>query len=57
LESGPSGGAREGADAEASGPGAGAAGARERVLGRILFGVPLFERVKLQRFVQKCSKW
>jgi hypothetical protein len=32
-------------------------GARERVRGRLLFGVPLFERVKLQKFVQKCSKW
>jgi hypothetical protein len=35
----------------------GAACTRERVLGRFLFGVPLSERVKLQNFVQKCTKW
>jgi hypothetical protein len=29
---------------------------RERILGSILLGVPLFKRVKLQKFVQKCSK-
>jgi hypothetical protein len=34
----------------------GAACARERVRGRFLFGVPLFEHVKLQNFVQKCTK-
>jgi hypothetical protein len=54
-----------GADAEASGPGSrvdrraaarrrrlrrGVACARERVLGRIKFGVPLFECVELQKF-------
>jgi hypothetical protein len=30
---------------------------REGGRGRFLFGVPLSERVKLQKFVQKCSKW
>jgi hypothetical protein len=44
-----------GADAEASGRGATCA--RERVLGRIKFGVPMFERVELQKFEQKCAEW
>jgi hypothetical protein len=45
-----------GADAEASGPSArvdrraAARRQRARVLGRIKFGVPLFERVELQKF-------
>jgi hypothetical protein len=28
-----------------------------KVRDRLSFGVPLFECVKLQKFVQKCSKW